>query len=136
MIRLETAAANKALTVFINELTSSNSAGLKCHIRSIERRARKDAVDGGDASHIPREGVWPFVYLIEVEGKQVLSSNGRNGSEQREAKRAKVDSDVMAASSTDFSQHIHKALISAQLSDQSKAQAVCLGIWTLLYETR
>lgn len=129
IVRLDTTAASEMLTILVNQLTLNKASGLSCHIRSIERRARKDAVDREDGMQVPKEGLWPFVYVIEIEGKQAPSFDGRNGGEQRESKKAKVDNDGMATASFGFSRHLHKALLTAQLADQPGCKAACLGIW-------
>lgn len=132
IVRMVTSAANNALTVFINKLTVNGTTGLQCHIRSIERRAKKDAVDTADEAEAQDEGHWPFVYLIEVEARAASSSNGHISDEEaapRATKRAETDDGVVAAPSLDFSQHLSNAITSAQLSDESRSSAVGLGIW-------
>jgi prephenate dehydratase len=130
MVRIETSATSNALSEFISELSISE---MSCHTRSIERRAKKDAVDVVDMSTILDEGHWPFVYLIEVEARKSNYSNGHevNRSASRASKRASKDGDEEALDfAATFYGVLHTAMACARESQGSESSAILLGMWS------
>lgn len=127
ILRVETTASSRSLGLLLANLTWQDEMNFDCHIRAIERRAIKDAVDSkGDQVVSNREGRWPYMYLIEIEASTSVSSPQDYQTEERPLKRARngdADED-----SLDFPELLASILVKASL-DSDFTSIKCLGVW-------
>lgn len=130
IIRIETTASSRSLGLLLANLTWKDEMNLDCHIRAIERRAIKDAVDvEEDQVKSTEEGRWPYIYLIEIEANSSASPLVDSQAVERPLKRARnddTDEEIV-----EFSELLASILVKASL-DLDLIDIKCLGVWPVI----
>ncbi|UZJ54462.1 hypothetical protein CBS101457_003782 [Exobasidium rhododendri] len=123
MLHLKTTTASDALTYLMAAVTSCTGDAVRCHVRYIERRAIKDAVDHIDDMKAEDDGHWPFVYLVELEGRGVglQSQIEQNALHRGLAEEASAGN----ALSSVFIQTLEK------VKSEGQSTLTCLGLWSV-----
>lgn len=137
MLRMETAADSLALTTLMATVASSHDGGdgndgqTAPRIRSIERRAKKDAVDGSSDKVTASEGHWPFVYLIELEAS--WRERGDQAGPAKLARRPNEDGGERPGRTPRISLQdtFQRTLARMQAAEEHDSTLACLGLWAV-----
>ena len=131
MLRMETAADSSALTTLLATVASSNEGETAPRIRSIERRAKKDAVDGSSDKPSASEGHWPVIYLIELEASRRergdLAGPAKQTRRPNEGGGERPDLTPRICLQDTF----QRTLASMQAAEEHDSTLACLGLWAV-----